>query len=101
MKLKLRKNQGGQATVESILIMTIFLAVGLTISQTFTTNDIFASVIEGPWDFVDGMIRDGVWMKSNVSRSYNPNARQRHASRQATIHLPNPGFDQKESGLVK
>lgn len=101
MKLALKINQAGQATIEAVLIMTIFLAVGLSISQAFTSNNIFASIIEGPWDFVDGMIRDGVWMKSNVSRTYNPNARQRHASKQATVHFPNPGFDQSESGLIK
>ncbi len=99
MKWTLKKNERGQATVEAVLLITIFLAVSLTISKSFSTNDFFASIIEGPWDYVDGMVRDGVWMKSTSSHAFNPNARSRHSSKQDSQHFPNPVFDQNESAL--
>ncbi len=102
MKMKLKSNENGQATIEAVLFITIFLAISLSISQAFTNNNYFASLIEGPWNFVDGMIRDGVWMQAGPnSQAFNPNARTRHATRKGISpdHKPNPGFDQKESTL--
>ena len=87
MKSKfIKKNQRGQATVEAILIIVILLAVSISISNAFSQNNFFASLIEGPWDYVDGMIRDGVWKKSSVSHTLNPNARVRHDTVRATLH---------------
>lgn len=102
MSKKLKSNEKGQATIEAVLFITIFLAISLSISQAFTKNNFFASLIEGPWNFVDGMIRDGVWMRAGAtSQAFNPNARVRHASRTGTTHAANPGFDPNESGLIQ
>ena len=98
--MNLKKNQKGQATVEAILIMTIFLAASMTISQAFSKNNYFASMIEGPWDFVDGMIRDGVWMKSSQSAVNNPNGRKRQGTMESkNVHTANPAFDLKQTQL--
>ncbi len=84
--MDLRKSREGQATVEAILLLTIFLAVSMSISQSFEKNNYFAMIIEGPWDFVDGMIQNGVWKKAAQSENLNPNGRFRHGSKEANKH---------------
>lgn len=97
--MNLKKNKKGQATVEAILLITIFLGVSSTISQAFQKNNYFAEIIEGPWDFVDGMIRDGVWMKSSKSLPFNTVARVRHGSKTTNPANIDQTFNANETNL--
>ena len=94
MRVQPRKklNQMGQATIEMILIMTVLFGLSVMISDAFKNNHFFATIIEGPWDYVDGMIQKGSWNTNADTRTLNPNAILRHGS-----HIPG---SQKSGSLI-
>ncbi len=51
----------GQASVESILLMTIGLMLALTLTNAAKEKRWLAHFIEKPWNHLDGMIQWGVW----------------------------------------
>jgi hypothetical protein len=75
------RNEQGQMTVEMILIATILVSVALAFSQQARSSGFLASMVEGPWKPLQGMIEDGVWMKAgDLSKGYHPNQVGRHGS---------------------
>ena len=93
-------SRSGQATIEMILILTILFGLSVSISEAFSKNNYFATIIEGPWDYVDGMIRNGIWKKIAISTPAHPNAVSRHRSEKANPNSPQSGFDSVESCLA-
>ena len=51
----------GQATVESVLLITLGLFIALTLTNAANNQKWLASFIERPWKNLDGMIQWGVW----------------------------------------
>lgn len=70
----------GQMTIEMILIMIILTSVAITFTKAARDNAYLASMVEGPWVYLQGMIEDGVWAKAGGSKSSHPNLVDRHAS---------------------
>ena len=64
MNLKILKNQKGQALVESILIMLIFLGLFSVVVETLNANDFLHNVTREPWRRLDNMVRTGEWTES-------------------------------------
>ena len=78
MKKLSLKNQRGQMFVESILLMIIFVSISLMVSKQFRDKNLFASLIQGPWSNVAGMIEAGVWAPSDKAKAMHPNRIDRH-----------------------
>jgi hypothetical protein len=75
-----QKGDLGQITIEAILILAILTGVAIYATKYMRTNQVLASVVEGPWQPVRGMIEDGVWMKAGDSKAQHPNLRKRHGT---------------------
>lgn len=95
-------NRRGQVTIEMILILTLLFGLSVMISDAFKKNNYFATIIEGPWDYVDGMVRNGIWQKVNVSTAAHPNMSVRHATAigQRGKLNQDPNFDRAETCLA-
>jgi hypothetical protein len=93
-------NQMGQATIEMILIMTVLFGLSVMISNAFKDNHFFATIIEGPWDYVDGMIQKGSWHTNAETSFLNPNAIPRHGTNVSPNALvPDKAFNDAETCL--
>lgn len=74
------KSNGGQATMEAVLIMIVIAMIATKISSVFKDRGLLAGVVEGPWSPIRGMIEDGVWKKHTISKPMHPNHKRRHQS---------------------
>ena len=72
--------EAGQMTIEMILIMILLISVALSLSNFAKDRGFAASMVEGPWTVVQGMIESGVWKKAPDAKNYHPNLLSRHAS---------------------
>jgi hypothetical protein len=78
-------NQKGQLTIEAILIMTVLTSIAISFSRFAKSNNLVASVVEGPWRPIQGMIEDGVWETGDKAKSHHPSNRSRHSSNQGEV----------------
>jgi hypothetical protein len=74
-------NQQGQQVLEAILLMTVFLAMAMAMSQAFQKKQLLANMLSGPWDSVRGLTESGVWAPSAAARANHPN----HIKRRNTV----------------
>lgn len=81
-RLEKLRSQSGQATMEAVLVMVVATMVTMKIGSYFRDNGLLASVVEGPWSPIRGMIEDGVWKKHTISKEMHPNHKRRHQSTQ-------------------
>ena len=70
--------QRGQAIIESILAITLFMVIATFVASQFKERKILAGVISGPWKGLDGMIRNGVWLPREQSDAQHPSHHSRH-----------------------
>jgi hypothetical protein len=77
---KILLSRAGQMTIEMMLIAVLMTGVAISISKYARSSGFMASLVEGPWTRIQGMIEDGVWMPSAQSKSFHPNLKKRHAS---------------------
>ena len=70
----------GQAVVESILILVVFIAVSTLIGSAFRQNELFGQMVSSPWQRLAGMLENGVWLPPHQSRLLHPNHHLRHIS---------------------
>ena len=80
MKTLRLKNQSGQMILETILILTILMAITITTASQLKKNETFAKMMSGPWLKLSGMIQNGVWMEPSKSNAYHPSQSSRAAS---------------------
>lgn len=73
-------SQTGQMTIEAILMAIILTSVAMALSRTARESGFVASLVEGPWKPIQGMIEDGVWVRAGASKAYNPHLKDRHGS---------------------
>lgn len=64
-------SQSGQATVEAVLIGVVLVSAALYVSKKFKENSYVATLVKGPWVYIDNMAQHGVWAKRN-GIVYNP-----------------------------
>lgn len=76
-------SQGGQIAVEVVLLGILIMSIALAVSRSFRSQGILANLVEGPWTYVDGMARHGVWAPAQTAAPLDPNFSPRRASREA------------------
>lgn len=66
------KNSKGQAVVESVLLLVVFMAVTTAVVRGFRESEVIESFISKPWKILSGMIESGVWAPERQARSQHP-----------------------------
>lgn len=79
------QSQSGQIAVEAILLSVVILAIALAAARSFRSQGILASLVEGPWSYVDGMSRHGVWAPRAKAENLDPTFSPRRASAEAEL----------------
>lgn len=74
------KNRKGQMTVEAVLILTIMVALAISVKGLLQKNQILSTLVDKPWSYLTGMIENGVWMPRDQARLKHPNLLSRHGS---------------------
>lgn len=67
-------------TLEAILIMALLLAGTIAITRWARNEKIVATLVEGPWLPIQGMIESGVWARPDEARELHPNLMRRHGT---------------------
>ena len=70
--------------MEAVLIMAVLTSIALLVVKTAKNGRWAASVVEGPWQPIRGMIEDGVWEPAGKSKLNHPANFKRHLSTQGT-----------------
>ena len=76
----MKLNQRGQFTMEAILIMAAMTSIALYIGREIRDRHMAATLVEGPWQPIRGMIEDGVWQNPKDAKALHPSMKGRHAS---------------------
>ena len=79
IKLKYR-NQSGQAVVEAVILMIIFVGFLSFAVRQFQDQALLERLVQGPWLHLAGMIESGVWAEKNTARRLHPNHIGRHVT---------------------
>jgi hypothetical protein len=66
-----------------MLLLAVFLGGALALSKTAKEQKWIASMVEGPWKPLQGMIEDAAWAGRD-SKSHNPGLMNRKGSDQGT-----------------
>jgi len=66
------RSSSGQATVEGILILALFVSLAIGLSKQFKETEIISNIVSGPWRSLDGMIQDGAWLPTSKSHARHP-----------------------------
>lgn len=78
--MKRLRNSAGQMTIEAVLIMAVCTSIALFVIKTARNGRWAASLVEGPWQPIRGMIEDGVWENAGKSKLNHPANFKRHHS---------------------
>ena len=65
------KNKKGQAAVEMVLILSIFLFIAMFISTRLEEAEVGKKIINRPWNVISGMIESGTW-QANQGNDVHP-----------------------------
>ncbi|MCB0377142.1 MAG: hypothetical protein KDD33_01490 [Bdellovibrionales bacterium] len=76
------KNQAGQMTVEAILIVTLLFSGVMLARNLIQEKRLLAKLVEEPWQYLSGMIENGIWAPPEEGRPFHPNLVTRHGSPQ-------------------
>ncbi len=63
----------GQAIVEAVLIIILFLGGVTLVSSTFQEQEWVSRLVKGPWQRLSGLVQAGVWDIPERSRDVHPN----------------------------
>ncbi len=75
-------HQGGQAVIEAVLAVALFVSIAILVAGQFKERQVFANLISGPWSVLDGMIKNGAWSPRDESNTTHPSRQRRHTSTQ-------------------
>lgn len=75
-----RVRERGQAVLEAVLLMVIFLAIVGAVATAFRQNELLAKIVRGPWNNLAGMFQNGVWDSPAKGHALHPNTQRRHMS---------------------
>lgn len=74
------KNRSGQAIIEAILILALFVSVGTLATGYFKQNELFAQMVSAPWLRLAGMMQNGIWMSPKDGAPLHPTQYGRYRS---------------------
>jgi len=80
MKHSALRSSSGQVAVEFILLAAVGILVATLIAKTIRQETLLAQMVQGPWQYLTGMIENGVWGTSEKTRLQHPNYLRRHVS---------------------
>ena len=66
------KNEQGQASVEFILIASVLVTISITIYSELRSRNVLPNLVNGPSDYLTGMVENGVWEPVNQGRNKHP-----------------------------
>ena len=66
--------------MEAILIMAAMTSIALYIGREIRDRRMAATLVEGPWQPIRGMIEDGVWANPKEAKANHPSLKARHAT---------------------
>lgn len=78
--MKHLKSQSGQFLLEALLMMFIFLAAVMIVSNAFRSNEFFANLVTSPWQSLSGLIQNGAWGTPDQTYALHPNHHDNHVS---------------------
>lgn len=81
-RLPTLNNQSGQAIVESVLIIVIFLTVSFAVTKFFKDNEVLKGLVTTPFGSLAGMLQNGAWGPPARTNLIHPAAHARHVSLQ-------------------
>lgn len=70
--------QSGQAIVEAVMILVLLFGITFMAAQYFKSQEIFRTMITGPWVHMSGMLQNGIWAPPQVGAVNHPNSHGRH-----------------------
>jgi hypothetical protein len=70
----------GQASIEMVLMVVLFVGVAIFVGNYFREKEIFANLVSGPWQSFSGLIQNGVIGNPQNTMSQHPNQFGRLAS---------------------
>jgi hypothetical protein len=73
------KNQKGQMTMEAVLLLVIMVSMFTVVHRQISSRNLLSTIVRGPWEYVGGMISNGVWKAGNT-KEMHPNVFKRRAS---------------------
>lgn len=74
------RQKNGQAIIESILAIALFMSLAIFVAGEFRSNEVLAGIISGPWRSLDGQIKNGYWIPRDTSDQMHPSHHIRHVS---------------------
>jgi len=77
MENRQTSRQGGQLLIEAVLLLFLFVTITMGLVRTFKSQKLLSVRISGPWDYVAGMIENGVWKTGAQGKSDHPNFNDR------------------------
>lgn len=81
MKARSRlKTHSGQMIIETILVMTVLLSIVLALRSTLQSSEAFKNLVQGPWQFLSGMMIAGDWSPPATAIERHPALGQNHGS---------------------
>lgn len=75
-------NQSGQLAIETVLILSLFVSLMLFTASQLRQNEVFSRLVEGPWQQLAGLIKNGAWGSIEDTNVLHPSHFHRHATLQ-------------------
>ena len=66
--------------METVIILVVLVSVGLGVRTFLRDQNIFQSMVQGPWSPLRGMIENGVWRRHTVAPQFHPSQFTRYQS---------------------
>tara|TARA_B100001248_G_scaffold262582_2_gene259652 strand:+ start:5737 stop:5991 length:255 start_codon:yes stop_codon:yes gene_type:complete len=73
-------HQSGQTAVEFILMSVVIITITLLIAREVRNSDMIASMVTGPFERIEGMVENGVWLSPKKGKEMHPNYLKRSVS---------------------
>jgi hypothetical protein len=84
-----KKSMAGQAVLESVLLMSVVIAVWIGVAKVLRNQGTLQKVFGDPWGRLSSTIEFGIPISANQSlRQQHPTTRIRHSTRIADRSLP-------------
>jgi hypothetical protein len=71
----MKHGNSGQATVEAVLLMVVFVGVAILIKTQLQSSQAAQDLVSKPWSYLAGMMETGVWVEAKKAKNYSPYSR--------------------------
>lgn len=74
----LARNQRGQAILEAVLIIVMLMGFTMMVANYFKSQEVLKKLITEPFQYVAGMLQNGVWQPPDKGAAAHPAGHYRH-----------------------